>query len=84
MSKRDYFDNITIFTEFGDLSPSQMLTLFHQFKSWPGYKNSPFLTCMENNFLKMETSGDSTVDGIELPEEADDDDTAETVIEKTP
>lgn len=74
MSTKDYFDDITIYTQFGDLSPSQLLTLFHQFKNWPGYKNSSFVTCVENNLLKMETSGVTNVDGIEINEEADDDD----------
>lgn len=61
ISTTDFYPNINIFTEFGDLSPSQMLTLFDQFKNCPGYKDSPFLSSMESSLIKLETS-DDTID----------------------
>jgi len=36
----------TIFTEFRDLTPAQVMELFKEFKSWPEYENSYFLTSM--------------------------------------
>lgn len=45
---------MNIFTTFGDLSPSQMLALFHQFVSWPGYESSAFRQGLEDSLQKME------------------------------
>ena len=41
-------DGLNIFTEFGELTPYQILNLFIRFKSLPGYKTSPFLSCMDS------------------------------------
>lgn len=73
ISTRNYLRNINLFTQFGDLTPSQMLTIFEQFRNWPGYKQSPFLALMENNLMKVETSIEDDVDGLELNEQLDDD-----------
>lgn len=79
MSINDIPQGINIFTQFGDLTPSQMLTLFHVFSSWPEYNQCTFLASMENNFLKMEAAADENVLGIELPDE---DDETETIDKK--
>ncbi|XP_058839909.1 dimethyladenosine transferase 2, mitochondrial-like [Topomyia yanbarensis] len=50
--KNDLPERITIFTEFGELTPSQMLSLFNEFKSWPEYRQSHFLTTMEQHDSK--------------------------------
>ncbi|EDW28027.1 GL27200 [Drosophila persimilis] len=73
MSTRDYFPGINIYTQFGDLRPSQMLTLFRQFRQWPEYQESSFLASMENALLKLETANDeqSLEDVVNLPEEDD-------------
>ncbi|KAH8311245.1 hypothetical protein KR044_005209, partial [Drosophila immigrans] len=73
MSTRDYFPNINIYTQFGDLSPSQMLTLFTQFHQWPEYSESSFLASLENTLLKLESVSDEPGldDGVNLPEEDD-------------
>ncbi|XP_055842965.1 dimethyladenosine transferase 2, mitochondrial isoform X2 [Episyrphus balteatus] len=71
MSNKCYFPNMNIHTEFGDLSPSQMLTLFTQFRSWPEYKDSSFLASLENSLLKLESSVDENIDVLEVPEEDD-------------
>lgn len=60
---------MNIYTQFGDLTPSQMLTLFSLFRKWPEYKESSFLASFENNMLKMEASVEQSVEGI-----AEDDD----------
>lgn len=46
----------TIFTQFGDLTPSQMLSTFLKFISLPEYKDSPFLSSMENRISKSLTN----------------------------
>ncbi|CAO1431609.1 unnamed protein product [Diamesa hyperborea] len=67
LSTQDFVQNINIWTEFGDLSPTQTLTLFDQFISWKEYKQSPFIACLENNLMKMES-----VPEEEITEEDDD------------
>jgi dimethyladenosine transferase 2, mitochondrial len=64
MTTEDFYPSINIFTQFGDLSPSQMLTLFHQFHNWPEYQDSPFVSAMESSFMKMEQSAEQNVEGI--------------------
>ncbi|XP_052859071.1 dimethyladenosine transferase 2, mitochondrial [Drosophila gunungcola] len=73
MSTRDYFPGINIYTQFGDLRPSQMLTLFSQFRQWPEYGESSFLASLENALLKLETANEepNLEDGVTLPEEDD-------------
>lgn len=39
----------TIFTQFGELTPVQIMELFKEFKSWPEYKDSYFLTSMQDS-----------------------------------
>lgn len=72
ISTEDFYENINIFTQFGDLSPSQMLTLYLQFVSWPGFKRSPFLAALESSLIKMETSSESLVEDIAFEEQAED------------
>lgn len=79
MSLNDAAQGINIFTQFGDLNPSQMLNLFHVFSSWPEYDQCTFLASMDNNFLKMETTADENVGIIEIPDE---DDETETTVKK--
>ncbi|XP_075147693.1 mitochondrial transcription factor B2 [Haematobia irritans] len=74
ISNRDYYPNINIYTQFGDLTPSQFLTLFSSFRNWPEYEESSFLASLENNMLKMESSAEDSVEGIteeddEMPQE---------------
>lgn len=73
MSTRDYYPGINIYTQFGDLTPSQMLTLFAQFRQWPEYSESSFLASMENTLLKLESVNDEQAleDGVNLVEEDD-------------
>ncbi|KYN43204.1 Dimethyladenosine transferase 2, mitochondrial [Trachymyrmex septentrionalis] len=39
----------TIYTQFGDLTPTQILELFKEFKSWSDYKYSHFIDSMNNS-----------------------------------
>lgn len=45
----------TIFTQFGDLSPTQILDLFKEFKSWPEYEKSYFVDSMMDSLHKVES-----------------------------
>ncbi|XP_017102969.2 dimethyladenosine transferase 2, mitochondrial [Drosophila bipectinata] len=85
ISLRNYYPGINIYTQFGDLGPSQMLTLFSQFRQWPEYAESSFLASLENALLKLETATDeqNLEDGVTLPEE-DDADTEELLEEESP
>lgn len=60
LSSDCYYEGLNIFTEFGDLSPSQALTIFNQFVRWPEYKDCPFIHSMENNFIKMDIIPEET------------------------
>ncbi|KAH8271412.1 hypothetical protein KR018_009214, partial [Drosophila ironensis] len=82
MSLRNYYPGINIYTQFGDLLPSQTLTLFNQFRQWPEYAESSFLASLENALLKLETATDeqNLEDGVTLPEE--DDAEAEELLEE--
>lgn len=68
---------MNIYTQFGDLTASQMLTLFSQFRKWPEYKDSSFLASFENSMLKMETSAEESVESI-----AEDDDNDDVPVEE--
>lgn len=73
LSNEDIVDDISIFSEFGDLSPNEILTVFSQFSSWPEYKECSFSAALERTLIKLHTNPDEHVDGIEIPEEADED-----------
>lgn len=66
---------MNIHTEFGDLQPMQVLTLFDQFVNWPEFKESSFSESLEATLVKLHTNPDDVVsaDGVELAEEDDDD-----------
>ncbi|XP_062564116.1 dimethyladenosine transferase 2, mitochondrial [Armigeres subalbatus] len=49
----DFPNPLTIFTEFGELTPSQILTMFNEFISWPEYQQSPFLQHSEQYYTKQ-------------------------------
>lgn len=85
ISPRHYYPGINIYTQFGDLGPSQMLALFSQFRQWPEYAESSFLASLENALLKLETATDeqNLEDGVTLPEE-DDAETEELLEEESP
>lgn len=53
LSHQDYYDELNIFTEFGDLQPTELLTLFSEFRMLPTYFSCNFLPSLENNLLKI-------------------------------
>lgn len=61
ISNKYNFSNMNIFTQFGDLCPSQMLSLFSEFRSWPEYPLSPFLASLENCLLKLEAAEEQDI-----------------------
>ncbi|GBP24347.1 Dimethyladenosine transferase 2, mitochondrial [Eumeta japonica] len=48
--------HMTIFTQFGDLSLSQKITVFKRFISWPEFEQCPFRVTMENNLPRFITA----------------------------
>lgn len=46
------YQDLDIFTEFGDLSPAQALHIFNQFVRFPEFKDCPFQSTMETSFEK--------------------------------
>lgn len=69
LSTQANIDDINIFTEFGDLTPIQVLTLFDEFINWPEFKECSFNASLENTLMKLHTTPDEDV--LELPEEED-------------
>lgn len=61
ISNKNHFPNMNIFTQFGDLNPSQLLSLFSEFRSWPEYAVSPFLASLENCLLKLEAAEEQDI-----------------------
>ncbi|XP_053698409.1 dimethyladenosine transferase 2, mitochondrial [Sabethes cyaneus] len=47
LRKNDLPERVTIFTEFGELTPSQILAVFDRFISWPEFQQSPFIQSAE-------------------------------------
>lgn len=66
LSNSDFFEKINIFTEFGDLSPTQMLTLFDQFVNLPNYKECSFVASLENTLLKLHSNPSEKFDTLDL------------------
>ncbi|EDS39978.1 mitochondrial dimethyladenosine transferase 2 [Culex quinquefasciatus] len=67
----DFPPKMNIFTEFGELTPSQVLTLFNEFINWPEFRQSPFLQTMEQHQAKSSNPfpGGREVDGPDDDEE---------------
>lgn len=66
LTTENYFNNLNIFTEFGDLTPSQLLTLFNTFVNWPEFQECSFRASLENNILKMETAEQGEQESLSL------------------
>ncbi|XP_037955596.1 dimethyladenosine transferase 2, mitochondrial-like [Teleopsis dalmanni] len=71
MHCRDFHQNTNIYTQFGDLSGSQILALFTQFRNWPEYNECPFTASLESWLIKMNTTDDDSAGGIDISEEDD-------------
>lgn len=55
-------------TEYGDLTPTQLLTIFDQFISWPEYNDCSFNASLDSMLLRMQSSSES-VDDLDAPVE---------------
>uniref|UniRef100_A0A182Y3T3 rRNA adenine N(6)-methyltransferase n=1 Tax=Anopheles stephensi TaxID=30069 RepID=A0A182Y3T3_ANOST len=53
LSSNDYPANMNIYTEFGELTPTQALTLFNEFINWSEFHQSPFMQAVESQKLKQ-------------------------------
>lgn len=70
ISDKDYFQDMNIYTQFGDLTPANFLRVYLDFSEWPEYRDSAFLAAFDNTILKLHESAD---DGDFNPlEEVDD------------
>lgn len=69
LSNKDFYPEMNIFTEFGDLSPNQMLTLFNTFRNLEGFNDSSFVSNMELQLMKQETTSEETINEIEQAED---------------
>lgn len=69
LSSKDFYRNINIFTEFGDLSPNQMLTLFSTFRNLEGFSDSSFVSNMELHLMKQETTAEESINDIDQAED---------------
>jgi hypothetical protein len=48
--------NYTVYTQFGDLTPAQILEIFKEFKSWPEYNEDDLLSSIKkclNTYNKL-------------------------------
>lgn len=63
LSKQDYYNNLNIYTQFGDLQPVELLTLFYEFRMLPDYPNCGFSPSLESVLLRhgMRSDGIETV-----------------------
>lgn len=68
LSTTDYFPNLNIYTEFGDLSPNQILSTFLVFRREPEFEESSFMENMESALLKQAPTEES-INEIEQPVE---------------
>ncbi|XP_049805483.1 dimethyladenosine transferase 2, mitochondrial isoform X2 [Schistocerca nitens] len=61
----------SIFDQFGDLNPPELLSLFKEFISWPEFYQSNFLSSMETNFMKTELMSDEVDSSSHYPADGD-------------
>jgi dimethyladenosine transferase 2, mitochondrial len=73
LTNNDFIENANIFTEFGDLTPSQVLTLFDQFINWPEFRECSFNASLDSAMMKFHTNPDDTTISQDLVEEVEED-----------
>lgn len=71
LSHQDYYDKLNIFTQFGDLQPSEMFTLFREFRMLPDYLSCGFLASLDSVLVKMGAKPDEN--GARIVKSSDDD-----------
>ncbi|KAG5684931.1 hypothetical protein PVAND_014139 [Polypedilum vanderplanki] len=75
LSNNDFPENIHIFTQFGMLTPTQILSIFSEFKNWPEYDSCAFNNGLEKTLIKMHTK--------EEEEDISDDEVEENTLVET-
>ncbi len=80
LTVHDYVDNIHVFTPWGHLTPTQILTLFNQFINWPEYENSAFNEMMEKHFEKIFADPNEDSHEIDNDNEEEEEENVEEVI----
>uniref|UniRef100_A0A182JG70 rRNA adenine N(6)-methyltransferase n=1 Tax=Anopheles atroparvus TaxID=41427 RepID=A0A182JG70_ANOAO len=70
LSSNDYIDKMTIFTEFGELTPSQVLTLFNEFINWSDFHQSPFMQAVDSQKPKQRSPRTHCTDEDDALDEA--------------
>lgn len=55
LQQTKFREDIDIFTQFGNLEPDEILSIFKEVMNHPGYSESPFLAMVESQLLKSET-----------------------------
>lgn len=58
ISDQDYFQDMNIYTQFGDLTPANLLRVYLDFSQWPEFRDSAFLAAFDNTILKLHESSD--------------------------
>jgi dimethyladenosine transferase 2 len=58
LSTSHFMEHIHIFTQFGVLSPTQILSIFNEFVHWPEYGNCSFAAALEKELIKQHTKPD--------------------------
>jgi dimethyladenosine transferase 2, mitochondrial len=71
LSNQDFLEDCHIFTEFGDLTPNQVLSLFDRFRNWPEFHQSSFNASLESALMKLHSSPDDASESQGLVEEVD-------------
>lgn len=69
LSSKDFYPDMNIFTEFGDLNPNQMFTLFNTFRNLEGFNDSSFVSNMELQLMKQESTTEETINEIDQVED---------------
>lgn len=70
LSNENFVQNINIYTEFGDLHPTQVLTLFDQFINWPEFRECSFGALLEDVLIKLHTNPEESVDELTNEDES--------------
>lgn len=60
LSNQVYCDGLNIYTQYGDLQPLQLFTLFYEFRMLPEYSSCSFLPSLDSVLLRMQAVPDET------------------------
>ncbi|KAK7869249.1 hypothetical protein R5R35_000871 [Gryllus longicercus] len=63
-------EGYNIFTEFGDLKPSEVLRIFQLFSEWPEYQDCSFLSSLETALLKLDENSSDKLENEGSDDEA--------------